>query len=131
MEAPRVPFWFVAFVPAKAAWYHRLLKPGWQHVYAFAPLGPDAWVVMDLLWTHLEVAIVPGPAIDRMIAGAAMHGSILKVPTAPKRVRFRVLPTCVTFVKHLVGDTSWAVTPWQLYRSLRRNGAERAFYRSC
>jgi len=130
VRAPLVPFWFVAFVPANAAWYHRFLKPGWQHVFAFAPLETDRWLMFDVLWTHTEVAIVTGPLMDRMLTRPATQGSILKVQTVPRKVRFRLLPTCVTFVAHLVGDTSGAITPWQLYKSLKRNGAVRAFYRS-
>lgn len=121
--------WFVAFLPASAAWYHRFLKPGWQHVVCFAPLNQERWVVIDALWTHMEVAIVDIDTLDRLVSHLAEHGTILKARVRPSPVRFRTLATCVTFAKHLVGDRSWAITPWQLYRSMRRNGAEKAFYR--
>lgn len=119
--------WFVGFTHASAAWYHRFLKRGYRHCFAFTCLGIDRWLVIDALWNGMRVDEVPGKTIDAIVAECT---SVLAVKVKPRPVRFRLLATCVTLCAHLTGDRSRAVTPWQLYRSLRANGAERVFYRS-
>lgn len=119
--------WFVGFVAARSAWYHRFLKPGYQHCFAFTPLGVDRWLVVDATWIGLSIAEVEGKTIDALLAEVT---SVLRITATLKPVRFRLFATCVTLCAHLTGDRSGARTPWQLYRSLRASGAKRDFYRS-
>ena len=108
----------------------RPLRPGFRHCFA-ALRDESGWTVLDPLSGRLLVVRlgVPGcfdlPAVWRR-AGIAVLGPF--TPGAPRR---RLLPplapfTCVALCRALLGaGAPFALTPWGLFRGLRRLGESR------
>lgn len=139
MEEPRfdrlgpIPLWYVAFVDyGENIWWHRFLRPGFRHCFAFTyDPRSDAWIVCDPTVDGFFLRALPFDQLAPTIRGAQIHGRILKVRTVGERIaRPRVFATCVTVIGHLIGLRRCAFSPFGLYRTLLRYGAEPAFLES-
>lgn len=117
--------WIVIFCdgPGGRRWWHWLFKPGFRHCFA---LGWDGrcWLQVDGLSNILDVrsfADVEMRVVMALLreAGAAAIAVDRRVVS---RGIFRGPLYCVPTVKHLLGVRACALTPWQLYRALRRRG---------
>ena len=134
IEDPRaVREWFVAFVDARSAWYHRFLKRGFRHVFAFG-YQPSAgrWLLYDLGFEGTNLRILRGAEVDALATTVANEGGrVLRAQVQDCFVgQPRLLASCVTAIAHLLGLPGCAVTPYALYRQLLRHGAQPAFVRS-
>ena len=122
--------WFVAFLPARTCWWHRFLKPGFQHITAFG-YDPDAktWLLFEpafegFLVRAIDPGLVPSLVTWFQDAGAV----ILKARFEGYGARRpRLFATCVTVIVHLLGLRAWVLTPHGLYKVLLRHGAVEAF----
>ncbi len=112
----------VVFEHRPAALPLRLLRPGFRHCYCLTGKG-HAWILCDPLKTRIELMAVPGLAETDLVRALAGEGSvILRGVVAGGRslrpMRLRTM-TCVEVVKRVLNvDLPWALTPYQLYRSL-------------
>jgi hypothetical protein len=103
----------------------QLLRPGFRHCFAALRVG-EGWIACDPLKDRIQLALVPRPADFDLAAFYASQGHrVLVGRTAGQPPRAPALPsllTCVAIVKRLLGIRAPAVvTPWQLYRHLRRS----------
>jgi hypothetical protein len=121
--AHEITCWNVAFAarPRPFYWFQRPLAVGYRHIYLFAPV-PGGFLLLDPYAAHVDVTLVDERRMaDRLVADAAL---VLIVPVRKgyraSTVRFRWLPTCVSFAKHFLGFEGHAWTPRQLYRALAR-----------
>lgn len=115
----------VCFTGDKAAFYDRLMKPGFSHVLIFGTDGKDRPYVCHE-WARPGIRTTIDTTGKTFWRWARRPG----VTTLEVQVSFvgnRWWPTpgfgCVRFVKLATGFRSAAVTPWQLYCALLRNGA--------
>jgi hypothetical protein len=123
--------WLVIFpldcpAPAPPAWWARPLRPGWRHCLAACPDGQGSQLV-EHIGSHLVARHVPQPigalAVELQESLTAM---VLLVPplATPKGASWRPFMTCVEAVKAAIGLRAWWVlTPYALFRHLRRLGA--------
>jgi hypothetical protein len=111
-------------------WWRLFTRPGWRHVLALAAIGaaPDAQtVVVNPVAGRMLVTIDPRPLGEAVRDELAAGSWALAVPVPAGLAQapvYRPIYTCAGVMAHLVGLRSWRVlTPRQLYRRLRREGA--------
>jgi hypothetical protein len=107
------------------AWL-RWLRPGFRHCFVALDDGIE-WLTVDPLLHRLEVR-ASGLASDFDLAREYRRMGLTVLEVAPAAVAMRAAPlgffTCVETAKRLLGIRAWhVVTPWQLYRFLRRRAA--------
>jgi hypothetical protein len=121
--------WFVVF-PARglsrAAWWQRLLRPGYRHVWCCRAEG-EATLVLNHAGRVLQLgveAVAIGTFLRECQAAQAAAVLALPAPVRPPGAALRMPMTCVEAVKATLGVRApWILTPWQLARHLRRLGA--------
>lgn len=111
-------------------WWRLFTRPGWRHVLALAAIGAEdrpLTMVVDPVAGRMLVRIDPRPLGDAVRDELAAGGWALAVPVPAGLAQapvYRPIYTCAGVMAHLVGLRSWRVlTPRQLYRRLRREGA--------
>ena len=114
----------VVFVDNRTRTILQPLRPGFRHCFAALRIG-DGWIACDPLKDRIQLALVPRPAdfdLAAFYAGQGHH--VLVGCTAGRAGRAPAIPsllTCVAIVKRILGVRApTVVTPWQLYRHLRR-----------
>jgi len=122
-----VEHWLVVFLDTENAprWWHRFVRPGFRHCLAFGFDG-RCWLQVDCLLNLLDVRSFAVAEMTLVLEILASHqAKILAVRRAApvSRPVPRGPVYCVSAVKHLLGTRSHGLTPWQLYRSLLRQGA--------
>lgn len=122
----------VVFADNRTRLVLQLLRPGFRHCFAALWLGGE-WVVCDPLKDRIQLALIPRPADFDLAAFYAGQGHrVLVGRTARQPSRGRCVPsplTCVAIVKRLLGIRApTVITPWQLYRHLRRCEAPVAWH---
>jgi hypothetical protein len=122
-----VEHWLVAFIDTanETRWWHRFVRPGFRHCLAFGFDG-RCWLQVDCMLNLLDVRSFAEAEMTLVLEIlASHHARILAVhrarPVSRPVPRFPIY--CVSTIKHLLGTRSRALTPWQLYRSLLRQGA--------
>lgn len=105
----------------------RWLKPGFRHCFVILNDG-QCWMSLDPLMNHTEVSVhhhlpaefdLPGWLESRGHKVIAAHVARDRARCAPL-----MLFTCVEAVKRILGlHNARVLTPWQLYRYLRRSAA--------
>jgi hypothetical protein len=121
--------WYVFFLDTDRSqwkWWHWFCREGFAHVSAlrYDPKS-KVWILLDWNSAHLESKVVNRDDVE-LFFGQLYHGAScvrmkpLWRPAGPPRSS---LMYCVTAIKHLMGIDCWAVTPYQLYSTLIRNGA--------
>jgi hypothetical protein len=128
-EAPEI-VWYVVFEEANTIWWHRWLKPGFRHCWAFKvqviasdpPRGE--WILVDPLFTGVDIRLVPPESAVGWLALAGIEGSGLQILRVPEQrngvIRPRFFVSCAGALAAVLGlrQTPW--TPWGLYWRLRR-----------
>lgn len=127
MSGPGI-VWFFAFEEANTIWWHRWLKPGYRHCWAFKvqvimeESGPrHEWLLFDPMFTGLDVRLVHQSQAEAWLA-LGMNGylRILKVPQMQAGVvRPRFFVSCAGALAALIGYPKTPLTPWGLYWRLR------------
>ncbi|WP_082914835.1 hypothetical protein [Paramagnetospirillum marisnigri] len=103
----------------------RLLRPGFRH--CFAVLGSaGGWICVNPMAHGTEISVLP-VAPDFDLAGWYRSQGLICVSATPRRPPRRAIGwrpyTCVEEVKRVIGLSGCAaLTPWQLYLSLSKNG---------
>jgi hypothetical protein len=110
----------------------RVLRRGFRHCFAALRVG-DEWIACDPLKDRIQLALIPRPADFDLAAFYASQGHrVLVGRTARPPSRGTGVPsllTCVAIVKRLLGIRApTVITPWQLYRHLRRCEAPVAWH---
>jgi len=130
--------WFVAFsarrnAPDAPRWLHGLHR-GYQHVFAYReleiPVGEGRVLKHTLIVNQVGAAMqcdVAPISVAQFAQNLAKQGRWVLMdirPVPPLRPYLRGPMTCVETVKSLLGIRSpWILTPRQLSRRLRRDGA--------
>lgn len=126
--------WLVVFLnppepPREAPWQNRLLgqalkllRPGFRHVLAVAPLPTGGWLICNPGSCFLGTGVIHGPMPLSHIRNGVLQGNarcIAMTARRPNRIRLRGLFTCVNVIAHLVGvDCSPFTTPWRFHRRI-------------
>lgn len=102
-------------------WLAPLLKRGFSHVAAALEVAPGRWVLIDPGLGTPKVEIVEADDIATKLAAEGM--TTVDVETREIEARSPFLAnTCVGVVKKLLGVSApFALTPYRLYRHLRRH----------
>ena len=116
----------VVFIDLADCRWLRGLRSGFRHCFAAIQDG-SSWIACDPLKDRMEVCLLQLPGSFDLSAFYAEQGHTVLVGEIDRSRRPRqVVPsvlTCVGVVQRLVGvHAPWALTPWQLYRHLRRAG---------
>lgn len=122
--------WFIVFDGGRRHfWWDRWTGPGMRHVQAMRPIGADAWLLVNPCADRLNVEVVGGAFVDRVIAKAHREGGcVLKFQALDAAERtLRLGGWCVPVVRHLLGIRGCALRPRGLWRDLLRRGAVPAF----
>jgi hypothetical protein len=123
--------WAVFSGQTDLAWL-RVLKPGFRHCFLVLQDGRH-WLTLDPLATYTELAVQPLPA-DFDLPGWYRAQDLTVVAAPIVRGHRRPAPlavfSCVEALKRALGiHDRWLITPFQLYRHLRRqepDGGDRA-----
>jgi hypothetical protein len=108
-------------------WWHRMLSPGWRHVFAAQSCLPANTLVLSHEGRHLRIGVAEEPIgafIDRIAPDCrARVLSLLPPPHAPRSM-LRPPMTCVESVKAWLGIAApFVLTPRQLFHHLLAQGA--------
>lgn len=102
----------------------KFLKNGFRHILVLKNDGYN-WLLINPTKSGLEIDILPLEAdvsIESILKDQFKDSSVLSVDTIPKQKSnylFRpTLLTCVMAIKYYLGIKCWALTPYQLYRTL-------------
>ncbi len=122
-----LPAWYVVFVPGRTTFVHRLLKPGFQHCWAFG-WDEDAarWLVFNPGFDGIVVRALPETRFPELLASLEAERAtvVLARSMGEPSTRLRIPATCVTAIEALLGlACRRALTPWRLYRNLLACGA--------
>jgi hypothetical protein len=128
--------WFVVFqnmekpeygAPKKEKliyWFIKKLRPGFQHVCAFREAAEfQGWLKIDSYSCGIAIEEITDPFFLEELEGRVNLGlaSVVPVFSSTSDVFMpRAFLTCVSVVKHLLGVKSWAVTPFGLFKFLKR-----------
>ena len=124
--------WLVFFYdPPNHEWYHRFRKNGMAHcgIIGYYP-KKDKWLAVEHIHRRLDLNIIEGEELDRMLSHVLQHkGRILKCKTF--RHKWRLFQaawlrehSCVTIVMRVLGINRLIITPYQLYKYLKKQGCE-------
>lgn len=124
--------WLVFFYdPPNHEWYHRFRKDGMAHcgIIGYYP-KKDKWLAVEHIHRRLDLNIIEGEELDKMLSHVIQHkGRILKCKTF--RHKWRLFQaawlrehSCVTVVMRVLGINRLIITPYQLYKYLKKQGCE-------
>lgn len=109
----------------------RLLRSGFRHCFCLLPVEPGTWLLIDPRCNRLDVRPVVGQSRENLHrhfrrAGyrvVATDPGPAEPPRGPLWLALLPMPyTCVEAVKRALGlQTPWILTPYALYRRLRKN----------
>lgn len=104
---------------------HAFLRPGFRHCMVLQPftLGQSGgWLHVNPLSNGIDLAICPARAAEAALAQVTAGGgaAVWAHPVRETRVLGFDLLTCVSVVKAVLGLRCRALTPYQLYRHLKR-----------
>lgn len=101
----------------------RLLRRGFRHCFVVVSTA-GGWVICDPLSHQTDLDIVSGFSCHELAAwyrNAGMRVIETRVRAAPRQPAPLRPYTCVEAVKRILGlHAPWVITPWQLYRLLRK-----------
>jgi hypothetical protein len=130
---PPVPHWYLVFEHAESVWWHKYLKPGYAHCWAFgfSPAGrgeAGRWIMFDPAFDGLQVRLLAAADVDLLFVAAARGAvRLLRMPVVAQAVvRPRWAVTCAGALAALVGMGATPLTPWGLACTARRLGAVEA-----
>jgi len=102
----------------------RPLRPGFRHVMAISPDGPDhRWLMVNPASDTLAVGCLHSTSVVRELRAAVADGRAHVVAVnarQPPTWKFRGLFTCVAAVAHLTGTKAGPfTTPWRLNQRMK------------
>ncbi len=111
----------VVFHDGGAQWLARFLKPGFRHVYV-ALLTEHAWIVVEGLKAVPTVDIAASSGDDLKWFFEDHGFTVVETEVREHRTRPTLaVGTCLGLVKAFLGIRKpWIVTPYQLYRYLKK-----------
>ena len=126
--------WFFAFKDGTTI-FNPLLKKGFGHVFVFSIIG-DRIFVVNPHRSFIELINISSydkqfPDIKEVIEEIKKNGAVVVRAKIEPDIKERCLevknmfPSCVNLAKMVSCYRSWSQTPYQLYNSLLKNGAER------
>lgn len=128
---PGIYIWHLVFVPANSMWWHRWLKRGYEHCFAFGfspgnGVDEGRWIVFDPCFDRLAVRLASEAEIEGWMIGASQGTcTILKAPLVEGMLlRPRWIVTCAGALAALLGMAKTPLTPYRLACMARRMGAE-------
>lgn len=126
----RPHYWYVLFCPAiRQGFFHHFTKhrKNFEHVSLLRfDRRVRTWIVID--WNSWGLCAQPVTRLDaQLILQRSLENEYpilgyVSRPAKPKRLKFGF--SCVESAKHVLGVDTWAVTPYQLYCALKKEGAE-------
>lgn len=126
--------WFFVFKEGTTI-FSPFLKKGFGHVYAFSLIEDRIIVVnphrafIELLNVSYEDGFMPDSlmfANEINDKNTAIVKILVEQDISERHISLaNMFPSCVNLVKMVSLYRSWAQTPFQLYKSLLKNGAER------
>ena len=97
-----------------------LLKRGFRHCFCALQTGPY-WVLIDALDGVMDIRVAAPATYDLATFYRAEGFSVIETNQRSKPLRAPLVTTnCVGCVKCVLGIRSAALTPWGLYKALRR-----------
>lgn len=128
--------WFVAFGDdgSRLRWWDIFTRPGFRHCFAFRyDLPADRWTVFDPARGGLIVHTMTNDNFNLYISGLApVLSRVVRCDFSNSRRLFPFgIGWCAPMCADLVRFRGVALTPYRLYCSLVRNGAEPAFEGIC
>ena len=106
--------YYICFTEAtRPLWYMRYLKRNYSHCFVLQP-HKGQWLKYESGHGSVRVDLIDDYAdiLNKCI--------IVKYYSKSKSKGPLMLATCVGFVKHIIGVNNLSLTPYQLYRSLRK-----------
>jgi len=121
--------WFVGFIDSEVPrpWYW-LTRPGFRHCFCFYYMPErDCWWFLE--WTAYRLHIEPlvGDQIDAIFYLLRTKGTcvVIDCEDLPPAANHGTAPIyCVSWVKQLLGLRGFILTPYQLFRALKRYGGD-------
>lgn len=113
----------VVFMGEVSIRWAKILRPGFRH--CFAVVGRHGrWIIFDPMSSFTNLGVFSGPSIDDVADWYRQFGFTV-VKTDVRRGQSQPAEwrpfTCVEAVKRVLGIRApWVITPWQLYRHIRR-----------
>lgn len=121
------PHALIVFTGELAHWLAPLLHPERRHCFAVipAPSMTGTSVIVNLTMKGLVLWHADGEPEDLAPGYEAQGLEVVRVPYRPaeRQLLPTVLNNCVGLTKQVIGIRSWALTPDQLYRHIRRTQA--------
>lgn len=104
----------------------RILRPGFRHCYLLLERD-NRWIAYNPLSHCTDIRLWPGYDAPYLAAALAREGNTV-VLTKTRQAPLKCAPwrpySCVEAVKRGLGlHEGWVLTPWQLFRHLRKTGA--------
>ncbi|MDF1731229.1 MAG: hypothetical protein P1U49_06965 [Minwuia sp.] len=101
----------------------RPLRPGFRHVMAISPEGPDhRWLMVNPASDTLAVGCLHSTSVVSELRAAVAAGRAHVVAVSarqPPTWKFRGLFTCVATIAHLTGTEAGPfTTPWRLHQRM-------------
>jgi hypothetical protein len=113
--------WVVFSGDADLPWL-KILKKGYRHCYVLLNDG-EHWISLDPLSCHTEIMVHHiAPEFDLSGWLALRDLTVIPAEIKPKTSQAPIgFYSCVEAVKHVLGlHNPWIITPWQLYKKLRK-----------
>jgi hypothetical protein len=117
-------YWNIVFHPSETR-LKRIFLGRFQHVSAFTYVpGFRAWLVYDVQWSGVRLALVSQPAAIEVFARFTKGCTIVKYYRSHQHLDLigRIGFYCVPAIKQLLGLPCVAATPDGLYRHLIKHG---------
>jgi hypothetical protein len=118
--------WFIGFVPCVNYGIWRMAGGRFGHCMAFRQLDAERWHLVEANVWGIDVCTMDNGAIGSLKVFCIDNGTLLFL-SSRRRPQYALpapLITCASVTAALVGLAGWYFTPKQLYRGLRRAGAE-------
>jgi hypothetical protein len=115
--------WVVFCTDSDVPWL-RILKRGFRHCMVVFHDGKH-WLCIDPLSHMMDMRVIDGERYDMPKIMAAQGHTVLKTQCrAPQKIAPPDILSCVSIVKRILGIHSFFIlTPWQLYKHLKRENA--------
>lgn len=105
-------------------WFIKKLRPGFQHVCAFRKAEQfQGWIKIDSYSCGIAIEEITDPFFLEELEGRINLGlahAVLVWSNTSDVFMPRAFLTCVSVIKHLIGVKSRALTPFGLYKFLKR-----------
>lgn len=104
-----------------AAWYARLLKPGFVHCFVLLE-SPAGWIKIEGINGIVKLSLLLGEFNDVIAYYRAQGATIMETTVRDGSSSWAplIIGSCVGTIKSVINSSSWALTPFGLYRYLLR-----------